>query len=206
MYIYTYSQCIYTNAASGRPDDVSCKNTYSDQFWSFIMEDYEIVDVSFDIPNGQIANNAPLIAGSGECDNSNGGSTDQTIEVYAEETITETSSFSYTVGFGIEIGVTFSTGAPFIAQGEISTSLSFEYSYTWGTELSTTRTFGGTFPVTCGPGEIIQVECILWKGNLDVPYTITLQTVTTKKQFYSYGTWSGSQGYEFDCDFTRVSS
>ena len=60
------------------------------------------------------------------------------------------------------------------------------------------------FTFTCAPKEIIIINCILFEGNLNVPYTITLETIETKKTFKSYGIWIGNQGYEFDCDYTRL--
>ena len=70
-----------------------------------------------------------------------------------------------------------------------------------GTNTSISRSFGGIF--TCAPGDIIHINCILFKGNFNVTYTIILETIETKKTFNSYGIFTASQGYQYYCDFTR---
>ena len=194
--------CIYSNS-DGRFDAYYCDNTYADQYWKFIIEDYKVIDVNFDLYPGQIINSNPFIIGSGKCDNLN-NSTQKQVTLTACETITETSSFSYTNGFNLPVGTTFRTKIPFIDQGLVSTTLSSSnHLYTWGTETSVSRSFGGVFTVTCAPGDIIQVTCRLFEGNFNVKYTITLETIETKKTFNSYGIWTGSQGYDYGCAFTR---
>ena len=195
-----YRKCLYSNSDGGFGHS-DCDNTHADQYWKFIIEPYKVIDVSFDLNLGQIINSNPSIIGGGKCDNSNDFSNEQ-VSIVVTETITESSSFSYTHGFYLPDGTTFTTQIPFIDQGLVSTTLSSaDHSYIWGSNTSIPRSFGSVF--TCGPGDIIEVDCILFAGNFNVTYTITLETIESETTFYSYGVFTASQGYQYSCDFTR---
>eukprot|EP00486_Rosalina_sp_Unknown_P012243 CAMPEP_0201580226 /NCGR_PEP_ID=MMETSP0190_2-20130828/40169_1 /ASSEMBLY_ACC=CAM_ASM_000263 /TAXON_ID=37353 /ORGANISM="Rosalina sp." /LENGTH=247 /DNA_ID=CAMNT_0048015885 /DNA_START=377 /DNA_END=1120 /DNA_ORIENTATION=+ len=174
-----------------------------DQVYEFILEPAEITKVEFDNHHGTKDEAAPILVGKGTCDNTGGSTERQEIEVTVSETITETSSFEHTAGMGLEIGATFKTGVPFVAEGKISTTVSFSYEHKWGEENSFEETFGGVYKVACGEGQSITMKCHLYQGTLSVPYTMTLKTIGTNKEFKTSGTWHGTQSFDLTCDYTK---
>eukprot|EP01084_Bolivina_argentea_P112061 199880_1 len=195
---------VIVSNSDGRFRTYSNIGSSDDKYWKFNLENAEIIAVDFDLDNGVISSDVPFVAGGGVCNNADGGTSEQEVIIEVSKTMTETSSFTRTSGFAISFGLKFETGIPFVAKGEISTEISASHEISFGEEYSIERSFKATLVVTCGPGEIIEQECVVFEATLDIPYTITLLTDKSRKTFESFGVWKGTSSYEFVCDFNQL--
>ena len=198
------SKRVIVSNSDGRYTTYPNIGSSDDKYWKWNIENYNVIGVSFDLNNGNILSDAPLVAGGGICNNGDGGSESQTVQIESSITVTETSSFSYTAGFSLSIGTTFETGIPFVAAGQVSTTLTVSHELSFGSEFSTERTFTAILPVTCASGEIIEVECVVFQAQLNVPYTLYLRADKSGSDFESNGIWTGTSAYEFICDFDQI--
>ena len=103
-----------------------------------------------------------------------GGSIERVITRGFSETFAQTENWGNAAGAEISVGTSFSTGVPFIAEGEISMEVSASYEHTWGKETYHETTYSTT--VTCKAPPKTKVVCsyITNSAKLDVPYTMHL--------------------------------
>jgi len=86
-----------------------------------------------------------------------GGSIERVITRGFSETFAQTENWGNNVGAEITVGTSFSTGVPFIAEGEISMEVSASYEHEWGRE--TYREITYSTEVNCRAPPRTRVEC-----------------------------------------------
>eukprot|EP01084_Bolivina_argentea_P155395 270791_1 len=96
---------------------------YDDQWWRCEFEDYMVVSVNFDVDSGKKVTEPPLVIGKLTNDNTGGGGADQTRTFAIDHTVSNSSSFTYELGFQVEVGVSFEAGCPGVGSGKIESKL-----------------------------------------------------------------------------------
>ena len=149
------------------PDCPCDCNTCCDNNWEFY-------DITYQTDQAQITQLSPEAIGRKELDNRNATGI-SIIEFTVSKTVTETQSFTHTVGASVTVGTEFKTGIPFVAEGKVSVEVTASYEYEYGTQRSVSRTREITF--TCQGVPRRKTVCIvrLHYNKLDVPYTMVLK-------------------------------
>jgi len=81
-------------------------------------------------------------------------------------------------------------GVPFVAEGEVKVSASISAEWKQGKTTTTEQSWKATFPVKALPGERIRAKSSVWMGEVECPYTLTLQTKDGFK-VTQQGKWHG---------------
>jgi len=178
-------------------------STETNSYWNFQDEGYDIIDSEFDVDHGVIFAKQPISAGTAQCNNLNGGSDPFTITTTVGSIVTETSLFTRSHGFTIPVGTEFTTNIPFAAVGKISNQASTSYDFIYGKENMRSIDHRGTQQVTCYPGEIVNLDCVIFYNEFDVPYTITLLGSRSNVEIESHGIFHGASSY-LQCTATHL--
>ncbi|XP_066921165.1 uncharacterized protein [Clytia hemisphaerica] len=197
--------CNLIDSQNGNPNIYSVTTSQNDHnsAATFVYgEPDEILSIDYDLDNGKITDSKPEVLET--IDNNNDSPADQILTfTYKETTGTSTentSSFSNEVGASFKVGTKFSTGIPFIAEGQISMELTALYNHTWGKTKSISNDFStssaATASVKANPYTKITCAFSVQKSDMDVPYTMTMKS--GKK---SSGTWKGVNCWDFKATF-----
>jgi len=138
------------------------------------QNDYDLVGVVYDKTGGAVKAFRPEQVGYQHIDNSD-GSTEQSTTFTVSEEVTETASFTHTAGASVTVGTEFSVGIPAIASGSVSVEVSVSYEFSYGTERSETKSMEAQYNCVAPAGKSVSCEALLFKYQLDVPYTQTWQ-------------------------------
>jgi hypothetical protein len=79
------------------------------------------------------------------------GDVTQTTPIDEERSISETSSWSDSVGVKVGVSTTFAAQIPGVGGSKVKLSLDASKTYTWGGSTTTTKTWGFTVPVSVPP-------------------------------------------------------
>ena len=82
-------------------------------------------------------------------------------------------------------------GIPFVAEGKVKVDVTNSHQFTWGTEESISHTYTANFPVKAGPHQTVHAVSTVKRGEISVPYTITLACKETGAETQTKGTWRG---------------
>ena len=81
--------------------------TNSNEFFMYLWEDMKVKRVDYDLDSATILTSKPIIIGEQTLDNS-GSTTEQSTSFAVEREVRKSSSFSYTTGFTVNMGMSFS--------------------------------------------------------------------------------------------------
>ena len=132
-------------------------------------EGFDLDRVEYDLNGAVISEQPPSSVGKKIIRNRSSYS--QSTKYTVSRTVTETSSFQHTAGASVSVGTTFSTGVPFIAQGEISVSVTASYEFSAGTESSEERTVQAEFACVGAPYKVTECDALMFSDQINVPYT-----------------------------------
>eukprot|EP01083_Nonionella_stella_P054908 144900_1 len=197
------NKCLY----SGGGDSLSHKecNYQNDLKWKFEFEPYKIVDVEFDTHKADMLHERPMVVGSAMCNNQY-GSGQSKVQLTVQKQLSQKSSFQFKTGFSITFGVKGKAGVPCVAEGEVSLSATGSVEFVWGSEQTSTQTYGAVFDVNAGPGEIVEGVATVNYAEIEMPYKITLETIGGGVQFTSEGIWTGQTSWNLSFQTRKLDS
>ena len=82
------------------------KNFYSDQLFNFLWEDMKVDKVDFDLDAGKILASTPITLAEQVL--TNDSNSEQSMSFSVNKTVTNTSTFEYSEGFTLTMGMEFS--------------------------------------------------------------------------------------------------
>lgn len=160
------------------------------QYYSFLFEDLDIVDVSYDLGSAQ-----PVPSPSFDVafQKGNNPSKSATIKMTFKDTKKQTRSttFEYTDGFSIAAGTAFKTGIPFIADSGLKLDTSNTKSFKWAESIVQEDMFDFSFEVTIPPEKCVKAVAKVTYTIVNVPYTVTLRSPSTNQTTTSQGILKG---------------
>ena len=80
--------------------------TYSDQHFCFLWEDMEVEKVEFNLDSGRIISSTPIVLAEQVL--TNNSDTEQEMSFSVNKSVTNTSTFEYSTGFTVTVGMEFS--------------------------------------------------------------------------------------------------
>ncbi|KAJ1211554.1 hypothetical protein NDU88_006912 [Pleurodeles waltl] len=152
-----------------------------------------IVTFDFQPEVGKILSTVPEVVAQQVYDNKNSTSTLNSVFSF-NKTISSESSFSHAHGItiGVDADVSFKTGIPFIAEGEVKIGISASTTHNWSfnevNKTETTYTMSQTFQVA--PGKAVRQKAVLQKAKLTIPYVAKIRTLFNYEVDMK-GTWEG---------------
>ena len=133
-------------------------------------EGFDLDRVEYDLNGAVVSEQPPSSVGKKIIRNRSSYS--QSTKYTVSRTVTEISSFQHTAAWtSVSVGTTSSTGVPFIAQGEISVSVTASYEYFAGTENSEERTVKAEFACVGARYQVTECDAIMFSDQINVPYT-----------------------------------
>jgi len=176
---------------------------YSDQLFRFIWEDMKVDKVEFNLDAGKILASTPItLAEQVLTNNSN---SEQEMSFSVNKAITNTSTFEYSTGFTVTVGMEFSVGIPNIAESKFKVEASTTNTWTWGQTTSYTTSYTANFPVKAGPHQSVRATSVVNQGTLDVPYVMHMSSKSTGVKVETSGTWRGVSSWDLRHTITDVS-
>jgi hypothetical protein len=138
--------------------------------------DDPVVDVNpissteYDLTNAKILSSAPLNIYSQTVNNPT--DTPQTSNINGSESVSETSTWSDSLGIKVGVKTSVETEIPFVLDGKVEVSSEVSNTYTWGGSTQTTKTWGFNVPVTVPPHQTYTVHVLATLSRIVVPYTL----------------------------------
>jgi len=162
---------------------------YEDQYFSFLFEDLNVVGVSFNLGSAQPVPSVPFDVAHKKGNNTSSGV--QKITFSDSQKQTRTTTFEYTEGFNIAAGTAFKTSIPFIADSGLKVDASKTTTLKWGNSIVQDDTYTFSFEITVPAHTCVEAVARVTYTIVDVPYTVTLMSPSTKQQTTSQGILKG---------------
>merc|ERR1712072_52408 len=145
--------------------ETGCSYQISNEYW-------ELEKVEYETKAGSIADLPPEVYGEQTLENED-GSAEQKIVFTISDTVTESASYTHTVGVEVKVGTKFSCGYPYYAKGEVSTEVSTNYEFSYGTTETVSKTVSASYWCVAPARRTVTCKALLYKYSMDVPYTQT---------------------------------
>jgi len=162
--------------------------------WRYFYLKVAVVDVSFKLSDAVLGKSTPTSLVRQVLPNNT--SHEQSMTLIVAEKYEETSMFENTVGVSASVGTTFSTGLPFVAEGEVSLELTASFDATWGKSQTFSRETNATFPIIAPPNTNVVCDVVMTKTKLSVPFILTLADGR-----HETGTWTGLSGWDIKAHY-----
>lgn len=111
----------------------------------------------------------------------NNGPIQQTHKFTISESYKETSSFQRKTSYNVNVTTSFKCKVPFVASGEIKTSVTEGQDFTYGDSEEHTKTINREYPVDVPAYHVAKLTLTLLKYNMDVEYIATCRGLTSGK-------------------------
>jgi hypothetical protein len=161
-------------------------------------ETFVIEKIEFDVDAGAILSKAPLqIYKEGY---SNTGPLEQTYTFEVNKSYTKTSSFNRKTSYNVSASATIKAKVPFIAEGEITTSITSGQEFTYGTSESKTIAVKRSYPVKVPANYRADLSVVFFKYQMDVDYIATCRGLISGRRVEIKGVWNGADVEETDAD------
>lgn len=121
----------------------------------------------------------------------NNGPIQQTHKFTISESYKETSNFQRKTSYNVNISSTFKTKVPFIASGEITTSVTEGQDFTYGESEEHTITINREYPIDVPAYYVAELTLTILKYNMDVEYVATCRGLISGKKLEIRGIWTG---------------
>ncbi len=190
----------YSSAGSwsGGNDQVSSLRPIKEPYYPT-----EILSMEFDIAAGLIAATPYSLVNLSQ---RNDSSVDQQASWGAKRTVSTTKTYEWhwQNSTAVSVETTFSTGVPFIADGEIKLSVSNTFSVGENKGSSNTQSdeWSVSLPATVKAQTRLRVQVNIQQGKIDVPFTATLRK--GNRTWKEIGTYKGTQSYNLQVDYTET--
>ncbi|XP_047959386.1 uncharacterized protein LOC125204713 [Salvia hispanica] len=165
-----------------------------------LVSERNVYNVKFRMEDARIYDEEPYNAGSSQLDNNRDEGADMSVSVTYQDAKSYTFGRSLSLTAGVE--TSFSTGVPFIVEGNIKVSFKIDTALKWDetTTTSTSVTATGSVHIPAKSSAII--EYVGTQGTCDVPYSYTQQDRSSTDGTISYteqddGIYKGVSCYNF---------
>lgn len=166
-----------------------CANPYAD---------VEVVAIDYDLDIAEVLENPPDVIAINETPNNSSTATATAHLDYAK-LVGQSSWFQNSVAIGLEIGRSFSASIPYVdAEGNLA--LSGVKAREYGVQQEEQKLFSGFCEAEVPPCSSIVLKSIVFTSNLDVPYTMYLQSPSTGQTFTRQGVWRGVSAWYQRCE------
>lgn len=128
----------------------------------------------------------------------NKGPIDQNHTFTISDTYRETSSFNRKTTYNVNVTTKIKVKVPFIANGEVSTSISEGQDFTYGETEERTQTINRSYPIVVPANYIAQMTLTLAKYTMDVEYCAVCVGMTSGRKIKIKGIWNGVDVQESD--------
>ena len=159
--------------------------------------------MEFDIPAGSMASTPYSLVNLSQ---RNDSSADQQASWRARRTVTTTKTYQWhwKNTTAVSVDTTFSTGVPFITDGEIKMSVSNSFSVGENKGSSNTQSDEWSFdlPAKVMAKTLLRVQVNMQEGKIDVPFTATLKK--GNRTWKEIGTFIGTQSFNLQVDYTET--
>ena len=163
------------------------------------VEDFKIESVTFDT-NASTLSNIPDVVFSDKF--TNNGPIDQNHTFTISDSYKETSSFNKRTSYNVNVTTKFKVKVPFIANGEISTSVSEGQDFTYGETEEHSVSINRTYPIIVPSNYIAQMTLTLSKYTMDVEYCAVCVGTVSGRKINIRGIWKGVDVQESDAFLT----
>ncbi len=185
---YRNDLCIFANS-DGRKGAFTCDADNSDQYWTFVYEDMDLVSLNYDLNRAELFGQKPKVLTSVTIPNRTAVPQSSTYEY--SESIEHTSTYEWQWGIQIKRGYEFKCALPSAGEIKGSVELSASLGRKWGETNKETRTYKISFPVVCPPGKEVRATATITQATLRVPYVMKLRSKVSGRETESGGIWEG---------------
>ncbi|KAF9648929.1 hypothetical protein BDM02DRAFT_2012525 [Thelephora ganbajun] len=178
------------------------KNFYADQLFGFFWEDMKVDKIEYNLDAGKIISSTPIALAEQVL--TNNSDSEQEMSFSVNKGVTNSSTFEYSTGFTVTVGMEFSVGVPFIAEGKMKVEASTTNTWTWGKTTEYTTQYTANFPVKAGPHKSVRASSVVNQGTLDVPYIIFMSSKSAGVKVETKGTWRGVSSWDLRHTITAL--
>lgn len=164
-------------------------NSPRQEFAIVPVEDFEIESIRYITDASSVLEQMPDIVYKDTY--TNNGPIQQTHKFTISESYKETSNFQKKTSYNINITTSFKCKVPFIASGEIKTSITEGQDFTYGESEEHTKTINREYPVDVPAYHVAKLTLTLLKYNMDIEYVATCRGLTSGKKLEIRGRWTG---------------
>lgn len=167
-------------------------------------EDFEVESIRYNINASSVLEQKPDIVFVDRY--TNNGPIEQSHKFTITESYKESSSFNRKTSYNVNVATTVKTRVPFIAEGQITTSVTSGQDFTYGESEEHTTTINREYPVNVPPYHTAKLSLTLFNYNMDVEYVATCRGLVSGKKIDIKGRWVGVDVVETDAvaDFTPL--
>jgi hypothetical protein len=158
--------------------------------------------LDFDLSKGSVSPRPPVVIGKIVNDNRDGTVARKLTKEFSK-TVSQTETYENEVGVEISATTTFECGVPYVAKGEVETTLTSGYKHTWGKEDYTETTYTDTVECESPPGVKTICSYVAKRAKMDVPYTMYLTRPGGSTRTVG-GVWKGVSTFEDHISFDEV--
>ena len=157
----------------------------------------KVISIEWDVNNAKIMDQTPELLAQQIYDNRNSSQVLKETFSY-KKTVTRETSFQHaqSVNFSCTPDTNFKAGVPVIGDvsGRISVTIGYSTTWTNATKHTVVKEFTKTIQIEVKPGGYIRRKSILTVGNIDVPYTMEVETQSGRRIKVD-GIWHGVDLY-----------
>lgn len=164
-------------------------NSPRQEFAIVPAEDFEVESIRYITDASAVLEQMPDIVYKDTY--TNNGPIQQTHKFTISESYKETSNFQRKTSYNVNITTSFKCKVPFIASGEISTSVTEGQDFTYGDSEEHTKTINREYPIDVPAYHVAKLTLTLLKYNMDVEYVATCRGLTSGKKLEIRGRWTG---------------
>lgn len=192
---------IYYNVITANGGKISFSkynNNPRQEFEIIPAETFVIEKIEFDVDAGAILSKAPLqIYKEGY---SNTGPLEQSYTFNVNRSYSKSSEFNRKTSYNVEVSTTVIAKVPFIAEGEIETSINSGQEFTYGESESETIAVSRNYPVKVPANHRADLSVVFFKYQMDVDYIATCRGLESGRRIEIRGVWNGTDVEETDAD------
>lgn len=189
---------IYYSVITANASNVSLEKytKIPNQEFSIIpVEDFKVESVTFDTNASTLSKNPDIVF---EDRFTNNGPIEQNHKFTISDSYKETSSFNKKTSYNVNVSIKTSVKVPFIASGEITTSVSVGQEFTYGESEEHTFAINREYPIVIPANYVAQMTLVLSKYSMDVEYCAICVGQTSGKRIKIRGVWQGVDVQESD--------
>ncbi len=129
----------------------------------------------------------------------------QTSKITLSGSVSETSSWSNTLGGKVGVETEVSAGIPLLAEGKVKVSAEVNYSHTWGGSETRSRAWSVETAVTVPPNQAYVAMGVVSVSTIAVPYTLHVTVVLRSGRKIPgqtiKGIYTGSNSHDFNVKY-----
>ena len=152
------------------------------------IEEFTVESVTFDIETATLSNTPNVIFSDKFINN---GPINQNHTFTITDSYKETSSFNRKTSYNVNVATKITVKVPFVANGEINTSITAGQDFTYGESEEHTFSVSRTYPITVPPKFNAQMTLTLSNYNMEVEYCAVCVGKTSGRRINIRGTWRG---------------